>query len=191
MRTDRKSSSKDRKPCPKCGKKSRFSVIDEYHYTESGLENVYLQNVQTLSCECGESVVLTALPSLLRIIAMCFAYKPASLNGREIRFIRHVLRRKALNFAQALSITPEYLSRVENEAAIPGSSLDKLIRTRLLLGLFQAYPEMTEMFDVKEFESVLDRDLPVSDGTLGLYVEYVGPHVKDHEQIEFEFKQAA
>lgn len=183
--------SDDRKPCPHCGRRGRFSVLDEYQYVESGLENVYLQDVETVSCDCGESVVLKSTPSLLRSIAFCFAYKPAMLRGRELRFIRHVIGRKARDFAQMLSISPEYLSRLENEVQVAGASLDKLVRARLQLALIQDHPEMAGVFDLKAFEELLDSNLPSDDRHLALYVKTAGSHVKEHERIEFEFKEAA
>lgn len=182
----------EKEPCPKCGKRTRFSVLDSYHYTDSGLDNVYLTGVETIVCDCGESVVLTAAPSLLRIIAFCFAFKPAALRGREIRFMRHVLGRKAVDFAQMLSITPEHLSRLENDAKPAGASLDKFVRARLLLAMMQDHPKMAGLFDIEAFQKLIDSELPSDDDDLLLFVKYVGPYVgDDHEPVEFEFQKAA
>jgi len=180
-------------PCPTCGKSFRYSIADSYRYAESGLANVYLQNVETVSCGCGESLVIRALPTLLRIIAMCMAHKPARLRGQELRFIRQVLSKKAKDFARNLSVTPEHLSRIEQSNDSLSPTLDKLVRSILVLELTSEHPALSRHFDLKRFLALSEQKLPADDASLGLFVKYRGPYLgaDDETELEFEFKEAA
>lgn len=161
-------------PCPTCGKSLGYSVSDVYRYAESGLSNVYLQDIETVSCECGESPVIRAVPSLLRIIAFSFASKPARLRGNELKFLRHIVSEKAKDFANSVSITPEHLSRIEASADSLPSSLDKLVRAKIVLDLVSRHRELVRLIKSNDFMDVFDRKLPKDDENLGLFVKYRG-----------------
>lgn len=179
--------------CAACGNEYRYSVVDSYRYAESGLENVYLTNVEVVTCKCGESVVIRAQPTLLRILASCFAYKPARIRGPEVRFVRNVLGKKSKDFAKALSITPEALSRIEHAQESLSASLDKLVRARLMLQLVMDHPRLVaQSFDIEQFTHLLDAKLPADDGRLALFLHYVGPYIgAEDPEVEFEFRAAA
>lgn len=64
--------------------------MKRYHYTECGLDNVYLLNGYTIEGEGGDAVVsVHDIHDLHREIGMLLIEKPAKLSGKEIRFIRH------------------------------------------------------------------------------------------------------
>lgn len=80
--------------CAACGGavKTVVSTKDApYHYTESGLDNVYLVGIQVRQCSgCGEAPVLRDLPALHRVIASVIASAPVSpLGFREMGFLCH------------------------------------------------------------------------------------------------------
>ncbi len=60
-----------------------------YHYTESGLGNVWLHNGFTVhKTPYGDGIAIDNLPSLHRSLSLALALKPATLSGAEIRFMR-------------------------------------------------------------------------------------------------------
>ena len=179
-------------PCDECGQVPRYSIIDAYRYEDSGLDNVYLQDVEAITCECGSRVVIRAVPTLLRIITTCFAYKPGRLRGKEIRFIRHVIGSQSKEFAEVISVTPEHLSRLENSNKPISPPLDKLVRARIILDLVTVHKELARGFDLRRFQEVVSKTIPEKNH-LSLYVKYQGPYIGAEEdgQIQFEFKKAA
>jgi hypothetical protein len=145
-----------------------------------------------MSCLCGTAVVLAAVPTLLRIVAYCFAFKPARLRGRELRFIRNVLRRSAKDFAKVVSFTPEHLSRVENETEGVSALVDKLVRARIALDLV-AGEVAAGHFDLDQFRTLVDGKIPEANNRLALFLEYHGPRIgaRKRERFDFEFRAAA
>jgi transcriptional regulator with XRE-family HTH domain len=100
-----------------------------YHFTESGLRNVYLLGIRYFVCECGNTVAeIPALKPLMRLIAFDLVTGKKSLSGDEARFLRKRLDKKASEFARELGIEPEHLSRLENGKLPIAEPLDKLIR---------------------------------------------------------------
>ncbi|MGA7524817.1 MAG: helix-turn-helix domain-containing protein [Acidobacteriaceae bacterium] len=100
-----------------------------FHFTDSGLPNVYLIGIKYFTCECGNVVAeIPALKPLMRLIARDLIANPGALNGEEIRFLRKRLGMRAVDFAKALGLEPETLSRIENNKQPASEQSDKLIR---------------------------------------------------------------
>ena len=108
--------------------------IGRHHYVESGLTNVYVDNIKVYKCPCGESI-----PSLYRIgmlndlIAKEVLNKPSKLNGDEIRFLRKNLLIPAKEFANKLRVAITTYSRWENNKQTQGEMPDKHIRNTYVL----------------------------------------------------------
>lgn len=102
-----------------------------YHYTESGLDNLYLTGITVEECQkCGDiSPWLPKLNKLHRTIARAIVMQPSSLTGQEIRFLRSERELKAKDFATLLSVDPVTLSRWENSQQQPSTQNDSFIRT--------------------------------------------------------------
>lgn len=115
--------------CYECGKSMTEKIID-YHYTESGLLNVYLKGVTEFTCKsCGESFVDIPEPVQLHIIlAIVISNSPDKLTGLEIRFLRKEVEMTGKAFAKFIGVDPVTLSRWENDKANRGESHDRLIR---------------------------------------------------------------
>lgn len=118
--------------CDNCEKgknlKRRKSL---YHYTESGLPNIYLKNVEWYQCaNCkARRVLLPRMSQLHRCIAWRLVTKPSLLSGAEIVFLRKMLHFNQSNFAKALlGIQPVVLCRWETGERKPSRAHDKLIR---------------------------------------------------------------
>ena len=180
------------KKCPECKQTLRHSLRNEYHYTESGLANVYLRNVEVVQCRCGESVLLRSHPTLLRIIAKCFAFKPARIRGHELRFVRQVLGAKAKDLADALSVAPETLSRAENSREPLSAALDKMLRAHVFVEIAAKHKELASDSDAEKLGALLRSRIGEKDARLGLYIEYRGTYLRaEKPSFDFEFRKAA
>ena len=114
--------------CPSCNKEMSCRR-GEYHYTECGLDNVYLADVELWSCDCGESAVgIPAIPNMHKVIADDLLRKTDQLTGKEIRFLRKNIGISAKEFANRFGVTKETISRWETGNRKPDTSADRLIR---------------------------------------------------------------
>lgn len=108
----------------------RATLANPYRFTESGLANVFLSGIRYFVCaECGkQSAEIPAVMELMAAIARALVEKDSLLSGREIRFLRKRLGKKAADFASAISVTPETYSKWETGKLIPSGMADSLIR---------------------------------------------------------------
>jgi len=102
--------------CWKCGQEMALIKDKPYHYTESGLNNVYLLGVIQYKCgNCGESgVEIPRINALHRLISRDMVCKKEKLSGDEVRFLRKQIRIKGKEMAELLAMKPETYSRWEN-----------------------------------------------------------------------------
>lgn len=121
--------------CPECGQSMEKETRD-YRYTESGLSNVTLKNVQVYRCPCGNEMV--EIPTIERVhqtIAEALFKKPALLTGEEIRFLRKEMGLRSVKLAHLLGVSKVTVSRWENQAKPIGPTSDRLIRSLYLLNV--------------------------------------------------------
>jgi putative zinc finger/helix-turn-helix YgiT family protein len=120
--------------CRECGGNARI-VRKGYHFTESGLNNVFLKDVEVVKCaKCeSESPRIPNHDDLMRTIAVALIDKPSELAGDEVRFLRKYLGEGGATFAQMLGIDRSHLSRVENGAMAISRQTDRLVRTLALV----------------------------------------------------------
>ncbi len=103
---------------------------ENYAYTVSGLPSVTLVAVEVRRCgSCGEhEVVIPRVDELHRTIALAVVAKRARLTGSEVRFLRRYLGWSGADFARHMGVTPESVSRWENEREPIGPVADRLVR---------------------------------------------------------------
>jgi putative zinc finger/helix-turn-helix YgiT family protein len=101
-----------------------------FHYTECGLDNVYLKNVDVRICQsCNErSVRIPKILELHATLGRAIAMQPCPLRGQDIRFLRKQLGYSAKEWATLLRTDASTLSRWENGQQDIGSQSDTLIR---------------------------------------------------------------
>jgi putative zinc finger/helix-turn-helix YgiT family protein len=119
--------------CQKCRgrmRRRKASRVKPYHFSECGLENVYLVGIYLFECpRCGEQ--LPEIPNIVKIhdaLGAVLVTKPALLDGREIRYLRKNLGLKAADFAEYLQTTPVSVSRWETGEQAVSKENDNLIR---------------------------------------------------------------
>lgn len=106
------------------------AVRGDYHFLESGLDNVTLRGVKLLRChKCGSlTPVLTKINELMRVIASAVVLKPSALTGKEIRYLRKYIGLTGEQFGNKLGLTKEHVSRLETEKHSVGDQTERLIR---------------------------------------------------------------
>jgi putative zinc finger/helix-turn-helix YgiT family protein len=117
--------------CVHCGGAMK-SARGTHRYTESGLSNVTLVNVEVRSCpKCGErELVIPKIEMLHRLIARALIHEPGILKPDVIKFLRKWLGLSSQDFALLMGVRPETVSRWESpDAAYPlTATSDRLLR---------------------------------------------------------------
>jgi putative zinc finger/helix-turn-helix YgiT family protein len=115
--------------CPECDK-PMTSARENYSYTASGLPYVTLVGVEVRRCKaCGEhEVVIPKIEHLHRAIALAVIGKSARLTAAEVRYLRKYLGWSGADFARHMGVTPESVSRWENDREQMSAVADRLLR---------------------------------------------------------------
>jgi putative zinc finger/helix-turn-helix YgiT family protein len=138
-----------RMDCPNCQREHQ-TKIGEYHYTESGLPNVWLLGVEVFECECGESLAfIPCIQELHKLIACELITQENSLSGPEIRFLRKTMGLKAKDFADLLGVKNVSISRWEHGEFSPPEPTDRFIR--LFYAANMGLPEIAQELVQKTF----------------------------------------
>jgi DNA-binding transcriptional regulator YiaG len=101
-----------------------------YHYTDSGLDNVFLENGYTVhKTPYGEGVSIQDTEGLHRAIGQCLVLTPKALTGAELRFLRLEMELTQRNLAAILGSEEQNVRRWEKarKKEIPGPA-DRLMR---------------------------------------------------------------
>jgi DNA-binding transcriptional regulator YiaG len=101
-----------------------------YHYTDSGLDNIYLKNgFKRHKTLYGEGISITDTDGLHRAIGKMLIETPKPLNGAEVRFLRIQLDLSQKRLADLLGTGEQAVRRWEKyrSKAIPGPE-DRLLR---------------------------------------------------------------
>jgi DNA-binding transcriptional regulator YiaG len=117
--------------CTKCNNGILERSVKPEYIEDLGGVVVNIQNaVVALRCgSCGDE--LTAIPDidgLGRAAATARALCPVRLAGREVRFIRHAMDMTQKEFAATMELSPEHVSRWENDHNGIGGASEKLVR---------------------------------------------------------------
>lgn len=100
-----------------------------FHFADCGLDNVYLIGIRYFQEPDGRLVAeIPALKQLMQLIAHDIVICPLDLTGKELRFLRKRLGKKATEFCTYLGIDPATLSRMENEKQGISPQVQKLAR---------------------------------------------------------------
>lgn len=141
--------------CLICNDAEMMCTKKRYHYTESGLDNIYLEEIDVCECpSCGEEIVnIPAVPDLHSLIGRHIVKKKSPLNGGEVRFLRKNAGLTAKRLSTMTGIDAATISRWENGTQSLAPSNDRLIR--LIYSGVKGIPEEdTKHLIEKEFEDI-------------------------------------
>jgi DNA-binding transcriptional regulator YiaG len=115
------------------------STLPEHTEDLGGVVVKVLNAVKVFRCaNCEEE--MTAIPDmqgLVKATAISRALDPARLAGREVKFLRRVLDKTQSEFAKAMELAPETVSRWENDARGVGGACEKLVRHNVCALLYK------------------------------------------------------
>lgn len=87
-----------------------------YHYTESGLDNIYLRNgFEYVETPRGKGVVIQDMEGLHLAIGQMLAREKKNLTGKEFRFLRHELGLTQAHLAMLLKVDVQTVARWEKD----------------------------------------------------------------------------
>jgi putative transcriptional regulator len=134
-----------------------------YHYTECGLDNVWLEGgVEFVKTPRGTGVTIQDVEGLHRLIGNILVREKKTLSGREFRFLRHEINLTQQNLAAVIGVDVQSVGRWErgDSEEIPGPA-QRLLRllyeekqngTREICEPLERLAEMDEqMGDHEEF----------------------------------------
>lgn len=100
-----------------------------YHYTECGLDNVFIEGVNELQDHSDEdTVVIPAIGLLHKVIAEGIVLMPTKMSGRELRFLRSEMGMTQSKLAEVLKVTLLTIGRWEREETPIKDAAEMLVR---------------------------------------------------------------
>jgi DNA-binding transcriptional regulator YiaG len=103
-----------------------------YHYTQCGLDNVWLQNgYRTEVTPYGRAVAVHDVDGLHALLAAKLVEKPGQLTGKEFRFLRSWLGLTQEALAQQMGVTEGAVSLWERKDTVPSVN-EKMLRLTVL-----------------------------------------------------------
>ena len=101
--------------------------MNEYHYTDSGLRNIWLvSGFDVVETEYGTAVAIHDVAGLHRAIGETLA-KKAWLTGAEVRFLRKEMDMSQRALGQLLGNTDQAVAKWEKLGKVPKTA-DRMIR---------------------------------------------------------------
>jgi len=139
------------------------TVKPEHVEDLGGLVVKVLNAVVVQRCtSCGEEMTgIPDMPGLARAAAMARALNPICLSGKEVRFMRRALDMTQKEFAAAMDLSHEHVSRWENDHRGVGGASEKLVRHNVCALL---HKEGVYEYDPKTIANMRFR--PVLEGNL-------------------------
>lgn len=130
-----------------------------YHYTTSGLDNVWLSNGYTVKqTPYGKAVAVVDADGLHQMLAIHLTEKPGRLNGKEFRFLRSLMCLSQQSLAKMVGVTEQALSLWERTGKIPKSG-DVVVRM-LVLEKLTGDGKMSEIIDrVNTIERLVNQQI--------------------------------
>lgn len=106
--------------------------MSAYHYTQCGLDNVWLENGYVIKkTRHGDAVAVNDVEGLHRLLAITLAGGHMPLAGKEFRFLRTLLGLTQEGLAKVMGVTEGAVSLWERKGNVPRAN-DQLIRLMVL-----------------------------------------------------------
>ncbi len=104
-------------------------MMQHYHYTECGLDNVVIVGADFLSADDGEEViVIPAAGRLHKAIAEGILKRDSSMSGRELRFLRTEMGMTQAELARLLHRDAQTIARWEKEEIEMDGNAETVVR---------------------------------------------------------------
>lgn len=108
------------------------------HYTDCGLDNIYLSNGFTIDHEDGEEyLTVTDIDGLHRAIGLHIVLARKAPSGKELRFLRCELDMSQADLARVLGVTDQSVARWEKGQTEPNGPAVLSLRLIYLLSLLE------------------------------------------------------
>lgn len=105
--------------------------MDQYHYTECGLDNIWLANgFEIKDTPYGEGVVLQNIDSLHQTIGLSIAENSGSMSGKELKFLRREMDLTQARLASLINADEQSVGRWErgeHEISGPASRMVSML----------------------------------------------------------------
>ncbi len=103
--------------------------MNTYHYTESGLDNVYITGVPIEADVAGEkTITIPAINQLHRVIALGIVSHEHGMNGTELRFIRSEMGLSQAQLAKVVHRDGQTIGRWERGEIEIDEAAETIIR---------------------------------------------------------------
>lgn len=103
--------------------------MSSYHYTECGLDNVFIEGMEVLQDHAGEETLeIPAIGMLHSVIAESIVMLPSKMSGKELRFLRTEMGLTQEKLADVLKVSLLTVSRWEREESPIKDTAEMLIR---------------------------------------------------------------
>ena len=134
--------------CMQCGGEMVTKRETLFHYTASGLSNVFLADVEVSKCaECDEfEVAIPRVEQLHKVLATSIAEQTSRLAPEEIRFLRKYLGLSGEDFARRMGVTASTVSRWERGHEKMSDMAERLLRLMIATEV-PVKNYSTELFD--------------------------------------------
>ena len=103
--------------------------MDEYRYTECGLDNVFIENLTVRVNEDEEDLIVIPFINVLhRVIASGLVSKTSSINGKELRYLRTEMGMTQVGLAKVVHRESLTVSRWERNEDVIDRNAEVIIR---------------------------------------------------------------
>jgi DNA-binding transcriptional regulator YiaG len=131
------------------------SIGHPYRYTESGLDDIWLEGVTVYSCPNCEvdSADIPDLEGLHKLIAKDIILTPLPMSGAELRFLRKETKLRLKDFAERLAVDPKTISNWETSDHL-SKQTDVTIRVLVIAALWagdELFKTLVEFAEIAKY----------------------------------------
>ena len=131
-----------------------------YHYTESGLDTVFLVNgYEYIDTPGGKSVVIQDIDGLHQAIGTALLRKRRRLTGKEFRFLRSELLLSQASLAKVLGVKELTIGRWEKGQSEIPLSAEAIVRQLFAESIGTNRPIKELLESIADLDDALDRTL--------------------------------
>ncbi len=136
--------------------------MTRYHYTESGLDHVYITGLNPLIDDDGDEVIeIPYVAGLHAEIARGIILSKGAIDGKEIRFLRTEMGMTQAQLAEIVDVDSQTVGRWEREETSISSTAELVIRRIAGERLVDAFDESMERLVGHVHSAVIDGEINI------------------------------